>query len=257
MPRVRLLHWNRQEAAPYLEILGAQRYRVEYDERFEPALMREWRTKPPQAFVIDLSRLPSHGREIAVALRKSPATRAVPIVFCEGADDKVSRVRKELPDAFYCTLASLPGTLKRALASPPADPVIPAQMMERYATRSAPEKLGIRVGSRLAAIDAPRDFPKLLGELPRDVEILEDETPGADVILCFVRDFDGLQTSLSQLRGFARTSKLWILWPKGQSNRGGIGERAIRESAIALGLVDYKICSVDKTWSAMLFALKR
>jgi hypothetical protein len=31
----------------------------------------------------------------------------------------------------------------------------------------------------------------------------------------------------------------------------------VRETGIDLGLVDYKICSVDKTWSAMLFAQRK
>ena len=40
--------------------------------------LRELRSTPPDAVVIDLSRLPSHGREFAVALRGSKATRHVP-----------------------------------------------------------------------------------------------------------------------------------------------------------------------------------
>jgi hypothetical protein len=31
----------------------------------------------------------------------------------------------------------------------------------------------------------------------------------------------------------------------------------LRESAAAVGLVDYKICSVDAAWSAMLFARRK
>jgi hypothetical protein len=31
----------------------------------------------------------------------------------------------------------------------------------------------------------------------------------------------------------------------------------LRESAAAVGLVDYKICSVDAAWTAMLFALRK
>jgi hypothetical protein len=31
----------------------------------------------------------------------------------------------------------------------------------------------------------------------------------------------------------------------------------IRRAAIDVGLVDYKICSVDATWSGMVFAVKK
>src|SRR5579875_1689898 len=103
MPRIRLLHWKAQEAKPYFEALRESGYTVEYDEQFRPALMKEWRESPPDAFVIDLSRLPSQGREIAIALRQSKRTRSVPIVFCEGAEEKVGAIRSVLPDAAYCT----------------------------------------------------------------------------------------------------------------------------------------------------------
>ena len=88
MARIRLLHWNASEAAKYLSALAAGGHRVEYDERFEPRLLRQWRAQPPDVFVIDLSRLPAQGREIAIGLQQWPATRRVPIVFCDGAPEK-------------------------------------------------------------------------------------------------------------------------------------------------------------------------
>jgi hypothetical protein len=60
---------------------------------------------------------------------------------------------------------------------------------------------------------------------------------------------------MSRVRNLAATTRLWILWrKKGARGHEGVTERLIRETGIDLGLVDYKICSVDKTWSAMLFA---
>ncbi len=77
--------------------------------------MRECRAAPPDLFVIDLSRLPSQGLEIAIALRNSPATRKVPIIFCGGAQAKVQKTREYLPDAEYCELASLRASIKNVL----------------------------------------------------------------------------------------------------------------------------------------------
>ena len=131
--------------------------------------MRPWRESPPDAFVIDLSRLPSHGREIAIALRQSPATRRIPIVFCDGAEEKVKRIQAELPDAVYCSTATLRSALKRAIAKPPNDPVKPTRMMDRYASRTVAQKLGIKEYSSIALIDAPRDYIKVFGELPAGV----------------------------------------------------------------------------------------
>jgi hypothetical protein len=45
------------------------------------------------------------------------------------------------------------------------------------------------------------------------------------------------------------------VWPKGQ--RGGINGNLVREAALQLGLVDYKICSVNDVWTGMVFAVKK
>ena len=258
MPRVTLLHWKAAEAAAHLELLRGAGHSVEYEEEFRPALMRRWRESPPDAFVIDLSRLPSHGREIAIALRQSRATRQIPIVLVDGAQEKVDRLRAELPDAQYCALAQLPSVLKQELAKPRRDGVKPIQMMDRYASRTAAQKLGIKASSSVALIDPPRDWMTVLGGLPPGVKVVEQVGAKAQVTLCFVRESNSLRAILSDLRQSAGQSKLWILWRKGGSTaRGDVTEPLVRETGIDLGLVDYKICSVNETWSAMLFALKR
>jgi CheY-like chemotaxis protein len=257
MSRVRLLHWNASEAATYVELLRNAGYDVEYDHEFRPGMMRLWRESPPDAFVIDLSRLPSNGREIAIALRQSPVLRRIPIVFCEGAEEKVGRIQTQLPDAVYCHTATLRSALKRAIANPPKEPVKPTAMMDRYASKTVAQKLGIKESSTVALIDPPPDYAKVLGEMPAHVEFLEHSGELAAVTLCFVREVHSLRTSLSEVRALAASTKLWILWPKKASGAGGdLTERLVREHAIELGLVDYKICSVSEVWSAMLFALK-
>lgn len=259
MSRIRLLHWNREEAARYLDRLRASGHTVEYEEKFRPELMKLWRESPPDAFVIDLSRLPSHGREIGVALRNSRRTASVPLIFCEGPEEKVAAVRNALPDAACCTLRNLRSTLQNALHNPPRDPVKPVAMMDRYSSRTVAQKLGIRESSTLRVLDPPRDFTEILRPLPEKVEFLEDgSAQTASVTLCFVHDAPSLSETLSRVRTFARNGKLWILWRKGgQTARGDLTETLLRINALDLGLVDYKICSVNQLWSAMLFSLKR
>ena len=58
----------------------------------------------------------------------------------------------------------------------------------------------------------------------------------------------------------AAKTKLWIVYPKAQAKRKpdtGLTQFLIREGALAVGLVDYKICSVNETWTALLFTLKK
>lgn len=256
MARLRLLHWKAAEAQPLLELLTQAGHHVEYEETFQSEWLRCWRKSPPDAFIIDLSRLPSQGREIAVALKQSPATRRIPIVFCAGEAEKVARIRTLLPEAIYCDVAHLKQSVSAALKSKPADTPVPPAMMNRYADRTAAQKLGIRAGCTVALIEPPSHVEAVLGALPENVEFVEDGD--ADITLCFVHDTDSLRQAFSDLRRRADKTKLWMLWrKKTSSHHAGITEPAVRETGTSMGLVDYKICSVDKTWSGMLFARKR
>jgi hypothetical protein len=102
--------------------------------------------------------------------------------------------------------------------------------MQRYAGRSAAEKLGIQERSAVALIDAPRDCPKLLGKIPKFVEFFEHNTEKVNVILCFAQNPGLLQERLSQLRSCAARAKLWVLWRKGGSAaRGDLTEQLVRD----------------------------
>src|SRR5579863_5985340 len=114
MPRVRLFHWKAREAGPLLAALEAAGYSVEYEEALTRDTFRQVRESPPDAFVVDLTLRPSHGREVAVALRGSQKSRHVPIVFVDGEPQKVDGVRRLIPDAVYTSRAKLATALGRA-----------------------------------------------------------------------------------------------------------------------------------------------
>jgi DNA-binding NarL/FixJ family response regulator len=252
--RVRLIHWKADEAAALLANLRIAGHTVDYDEKLSSGQFRAIRETPPDAFVIDLSRLPSHGREVATFLRGQKVTRHIPIVFVGGPPEKVAAIRKLLPDAVYTAPERLQSALRTALANRPTSPVVPPQMMARYASRSAAQKLGIREGSTAALIDPPRNYVSVIGELPARATLEEMPREAAaatcPLALWFVRDIAELQAGLPGLRKLAARTKLWILWRKGSN----VTQPFLRESTAAVGLVDYKICSVDAVWSGMLFA---
>ncbi len=250
MPRVRLVHWNEKEASATTNLLERSGFEVDYDPQFDSKIMRQCRENPPAVFLIDLSRLPSHGREAAIGLRQSPKTRNIPIVFCGGLAEKVQQISNILPDAVFCTSESLVKTLKEA--KPVNSPVRPADMMNRYGSRTTAQKLGIKEGSTIALVDPPRNFRAVLGELPSRAEFVEED--GA-VTICFVHSVSALREGMSRLRHEAAKTKLWFTWrKKSAAVHDGVTEDLVRTTGIALGLVDYKVCAIDNTWSAMLFA---
>ena len=226
--------------------------------RLAPEMLRAIRLSPPDAVVIDLSRLPSHGREMAIALRGSKQTRQIPILFLDGAPEKVALVKQNLPDAVYAGSARLVSALRKCIAERPENPVVPQQMMDRYAGRTTAQKLGIAPQSRVAVIDAPRDYARVLGMLPEEVECDEESWHGCAVTVWFVEHPDTFLAALPGMRRAAAVSKLWVAWPKKAARKDSLlNESTIREMAIESGLVDYKICSVNETWSGLCFALKK
>jgi DNA-binding NarL/FixJ family response regulator len=253
MPRVRLIHWKASEAAALLAALRAAGHLVDYDEELSSTGFRAIRESPPDAFVIDLSRSPSHGREAATFIRGQKAIRHIPIVFVGGAPEKVEAIHKLLPDAVYSAPGRLASALRTALAKRPANPVVPTQMMARYGSRGAAQKLGIREGSVAGLIDPPRNYAGSIGDLPDGATLEESPADACPITLWFVHDAAACQEALPVMRKLAARTKLWILWRKGSA----VTQPFLRESAAAVGLVDYKICSVDANWSAMLFARRK
>ena len=233
-------------------------FAVEYAPKFAPAIFRDMRRTPPDAVVIDLSRLPSHGREIAIAMRGNKILRQIPILFLDGAPEKVEIARRQLPDAAYCQSSRLVTALRQCIRQGAVNPIVPTQMMERYAARTTALKLGIADGARVAVIDAPRDYARVLGVLPENVEFDEESWKGCAVTLWFVREPEAFLAALPRMRLAAAHSRLWVAWPKKAAREDSpLREKVIREMAIESGLVDYKICSVDQTWSALCFAVKK
>lgn len=254
MPAVRVIHWRVSEAARLLDACRNAGFEVDYLERDGGAVCRAIRSKAPDVIVIDLSQLPSHGREVAIWLRNTKLTRQIPIVFVGGAPSKVTPIRELLPDAAFCGIDQVVSTVNRLSKSArKQDVVAPPGMMDRAREKSAAQKLGIETGATVAVIEPPRDFPDLPGAIPESVEFQEG---GAPVTLWFVHDREGLLDSLRRMRTVAGRTKLWLLWRKGTSGEG-LTQNSIRETTRDAGLVDYKICSVDRRWSAMLFARKK
>ena len=59
------------------------------------------------------------------------------------------------------------------------------------------------------------------------------------------------------MRQLAAQTRLWVIYPKRGAQTTDLTQFIVRESALAVGLVDYKICSVSATWTGMLFARKK
>lgn len=257
MIRVRLIHWKAEEAAEKIEKLKAAGYEVEYSQ-LDGDSFRALRNDPPAAFVIDLSRMPSHGMQLGSGLRGYKATRNVPLVFVEGEPEKVERIRKLLPDATYTTWSKIRSSLKSAIANPPANPVKIESNLAGYSGTPLPKKLGIKPNMTVALVNAPKDFEATLGELPEGVKLKKKASGNPPLIIWFLRMRAELDDRVAEMRELTGDGGIWLVWPKQASGvASDLTQNIVRETGLANGLVDYKVCAVDATWSGLKFAVRK
>ena len=125
--------------------------------------------------------------------------------------------------------------------------------MAGYSGRSLVEKLGIKPGTRIAILNAPRSYRATLGSLPPGVVVASAARGTFPLIQFFTRSRSLLQAKLAMLlHALELDGALWISWPKKASGVAtDMTEDAVREIALPVGLVDVKVAAVDDVWSGL------
>ena len=254
---IRLVHWTREESEIRARELRDLGYKVSSDAFDRDSLLR-MREDPPRAVVIDLSRAPSQGRDVAMAIRMSKPLRMVPLVFVEGDPEKVASIKDILPDAVYTDWRNIRGALKKALSHPPLEPVVPRTVFDPYSGVPLAKKLGIKAGFVVALINAPEDFGQTLGHLPENVILRKSVTSRASLTIWFIRSRRTLERQIGRMKDQAEKGGLWIAWPKKASRVAtDLSQPVVRQVGLAAGLVDFKVCSIDATWTGLRFSQRR
>jgi len=125
-----------------------------------------------------------------------------------------------------------------------------------YSGTPLPAKLGIKPGDVVGLVGAPRDFSLTLGDLPPGVTLRFGARGTCSALIRFVRSQAELDKNIKRFAARANDFHPWIAWQKGK-RRASLGEKAVREAALAAGLVDFKICAFDGAWSGLRFALRK
>lgn len=256
--RIRLVHWHQDEATQRASVLEALGYAVDAHVPQGPKFLSEIQRETPDAVVIDLTRLPAQGRDLGLAIRHRKATRRIPLVFVGGHADKVDQVKALLGDATFTHWECIEADLKRAIETPVQDPVAPDSVFAAYRGRPLIEKLGIKSGASVVLVDQPADFRQTLGSLPEGCSVHRSLEQTHDLIIWFVSSQAELEDRIDTLADQVGQAALWIAWPKkGSPIAGDLSQTIVRRLGLASGLVDYKICAIDTTWSALLFTHRK
>jgi hypothetical protein len=133
--------------------------------------------------------------------------------------------------------------------------VSPAKLAAKpagYSGTPLPKKLGIKEGTRVALIGAPPGFD--VGPLPAGALLRRGARGAADLTLWFVRSRKELAAGVRAMVPRSEDSGLWIVWAKKTSPLAGdVNENDVRDTGLAAGMVDFKVCAVDLDWSGLRF----
>ncbi len=126
-----------------------------------------------------------------------------------------------------------------------------------YSDTPIATKLGFKAGHRFWC-EGPGDHPAA----ERLTQGLADEVrPGDpfDVAVVFLEWQSELEEAWPRLLPLLdQRGGLWIAWPKRASKRPtDLSDSVVRESGLATGLVDNKVCAIDETWSALRFVVRK
>jgi hypothetical protein len=246
MTSIRLIHWKPDEAKDRVAMLRKSGYEVDADPFTGLKGLESF-----DALLIDLTRLPSQGRDVALAVRERQATRLVPIVFLEGDPAKVERIRELLPDAGYASWRGVRGAIKRALTAPRHAPVVPGSRMAGYAGASLPKKLGLKPGLTVALLGAPAGFEKLL---PGDLTLRRQARGRCDLAIWFPKSRADLERRIQKIASLSEKGDVWVAWPKQASGvKSDLTQIVVRRTGLDRGLVDYKVCAIDATYTGLRF----
>jgi hypothetical protein len=129
-----------------------------------------------------------------------------------------------------------------------------------YSGKSLAAKLGIRPGTRLAAIAAPTQYETVLSDEIAGVFLSRyAEAPDQGLAFTIVHLFVDRAATLTArlpcaLAAVEPGGALWISWPKKSSKLFiDVTDQTLRDFVLPYGFVDIKVAAVDTDWSALKF----
>jgi hypothetical protein len=128
-----------------------------------------------------------------------------------------------------------------------------------YSGTPLSKKLGLKPGMRVAPLQAPVPYARLVADLPADIVLVDQADAATDLAHLFVTEAAVLGRELERLRHAMRPDAvLWVSWPKKAAKvPTDVTEDVIRALALPLGWVDVKVCAVDAVWSGLKLMVRR
>ena len=125
-----------------------------------------------------------------------------------------------------------------------------------YSGTPLSKKLGIKEGSKVLLVNAPKGFAL---DLPEGAKVVQRAKSDVDVAVLFTTERSKLvDRFLEAAAASKKEAGIWIAWPKKASKIAtDVTENALREDLLPTGFVDNKVCAIDERWSGLRFVLRR
>lgn len=126
-------------------------------------------------------------------------------------------------------------------------------MAAGYSNTPLFKKLGLKDGCTIKTIHAPAHYKELLGDASERISFKPQATKDLDVIHFFTNSENELNSILPKLmQQISKSGSIWVSWYKKASGKATeLNDNILREAALAIGLVDVKVCAVDEDWSGL------
>jgi len=236
------------------EALSALGYRVETGRWSSPEIIRK-KSELPAVVVVDTSRSPSIGRDIAVAMRSHRELVGVPFIFVDAPADRMAAIKMLLPDAIESNWSRIGESLLDARNNPRPG-ARKLSVFAAYEGKSLADKLGIKPRMTIAGVNEPATFRAMLGTLPEGAKIRAG-AGARDLTLWFVRSNDELLGKIAAMKPHAASGRLWIIWRKGQTGDAAPNQNSVRKAVLANAMVDFRISRIDDEWAGMRVTLRK
>jgi len=128
-----------------------------------------------------------------------------------------------------------------------------------YSGTPLPKKMGVDGGRSVLLLRAPKGFEDQIRDPAGGQTIKRGGRGPAEVVIWFVKRRSELEEGLdAAIASMAQGGGLWVAWPKKASGVvTDVTEDVIRNAGLAKGIVDYKVCAIDATWSGLKFARRK
>jgi ABC-type lipoprotein release transport system permease subunit len=131
--------------------------------------------------------------------------------------------------------------------------------MAGYSGTPLLKKLGIKPGFKILLVKAAPNYLEMIGGLPGGCQQVSGKQSGLDFIHLFVKSEKELEKYLPALKKQLKPEgMLWVSWYKKSSGIAtDVTEDTVRNKALAMGLVDIKVCAVDDLWSGLKVVIRK